>query len=71
MSEATYSMPRHPDHAATVRQVGLGGDFIAAQAVCPCGWTGPAYSGQVGWDSGKAARNHAEQDAAAHRRGNG
>jgi len=71
VSEATYSIPRHPDHTATVRQVGMRANFAIFQAVCPCFWTGQAYGGRLAWPSGTDARNRAERDAAAHRRSNG
>lgn len=71
MSEASYSIPRHPDHAATVRQQGLAGAYVVCQAVCPCGYVGQVHSGWAGQVSGIDARRRAEQDAAAHRRGMG
>ena len=71
MSEATYSIPRHPDHDATVRQHGWGGQFFAVQSVCPCLWVGQIHVGMVGEESGRDARLRAERDAAAHRRSNG
>lgn len=71
MSEASYSMPHPMDHESTVRQVGMVGAYIVCQAVCPCGYAGQVHSGWAGRDSGIDARQRAERDARAHRRGMG